>query len=557
MDPETIHRRRWSILGVLCLSLIMVVLGNSVLNVAIPTLGPALGASTSDLQWIVDAYALVFGGLLLTMGALGDRFGRRGALQLGLAIVGISSVAATFADSVLTLIIARAVMGLGAALVMPATLSILTHVFAPDERGKALGIWAAFAGIGGAIGPVVGGALLESFNWPSIFWLNVPVVVIAMVAGLFLIPTSRDPHQTRLDPVGSLLSIVALASLLFAIIEGPSKGWSSIEVITGFAVAAVTWPAFVFWELRTPHPMLPMRFFSSRGFSMGNLALGLSFFVMFAFFFVMTQYLQFLRGFSPLEAGIRTLPLAAGLILAAPRSDKLVRLIGTPRTVTVGIALVAAAFFGLSFVGMATPYWALALGFLGLGLGMGLAMAPSTTLIMDSIPSHKAGVGSAMNDTSREVGGAFGIAILGSIFNAVYKAKLSIPESLSFDAGRHPEDSIINAMMIGRNAGADGAVLVSSAQAAFLDAVQVAYLVGAAVALATAILVFLLMPRRADQAQSTGRMDSESGAAQASRNAPSRSPVAVSAPAPAAASRPPQPLDARTLAELHARIDAL
>ncbi len=543
MDSETIHRRRWSILSVLCLSLILVVLGNSVLNVAIPTLGPALNASTSDLQWIVDAYALVFGGLLLVMGALGDRFGRRGALQAGLAIVGISSVAATFADSVRTLIIFRALMGFGASLVMPATLSILTHVFPPEERGKALGIWAAFAGIGGAIGPVVGGALLESFNWPSIFWLNVPVVIIAMVAGFFLVPTSRDPNQTRLDPVGSILSIIALASLLFAIIEGPSKGWSSVEVIGGFILAAVSWPAFILWELRSKHPMLPMRFFASRGFSMGNLALGLSFFVMFAFFFIMTQYLQFLRGYSPLDAGIRTLPLAAGLILAAPRSDKLVRLVGTPRAVTIGILLVAVAFAGLSFVNMTTPYWALGLGFLGLGLGMGLAMAPSTTLIMDSIPAHKAGVGSAMNDTSREVGGAFGIAILGSIFNGVYKSKLSIPESLALGAERHPGDSIINALIIGRGAGADGAALVASAQAAFIDAVQVAYLTGAAVALGAALLVFFLMPRRAVR----------DAGADVLASAPPAVRLGIDATRAGASS----PLDERALADLHARIDAL
>ncbi len=497
MDAQTVHRRRWWILGVMCLSLILVVLGNSVLNVALPTLATELEATNTELQWIIDAYALVFGGLLLTMGALGDRFGRRGALLAGLAIVGVASVAATFAVTSTHLIVARAAMGIGAALVMPATLSIISHVFPPGERGKAMGIWAAFAGLGGAVGPVVGGALLESFPWAAIFWLNLPVVALAILGTIMVVPTSRDPHQHRLDLVGAGLSILALASLLYGIIEGPSKGWSSTEVMAAFALAAVSWPLFIIWELRAKHPMLPMQLFGRRGFTTGNAAISLAFFVMFAFFFGMTQYLQFVRDYSALQAGIRTLPLAAGLIMAAPRSDALVKRIGTPGTVTAGLLLVALSCLGLSFIGMTTPYWPMALGFLGLGLGMGFTMAPATTLIMDDVPGHKAGVGSAMNDTSREVGGAFGIAILGSIINETYQRNLVVPDGLAGGA-LDPTASLGNALALGKMMGSQA--LIDSARLAFVDGLTLAYMIGAAVALATAVIVRLWMPRRVKQA---------------------------------------------------------
>ncbi len=524
----------------MCLSLILVVLGNSVLNVALPTLATQLEASNTELQWVIDAYALVFGGLLLTMGAMGDRFGRRGALLIGLGIVLASSVVATFATTSVHLIAARAVMGIGAALVMPATLSIISHVFAPGERGKAMGIWAAFAGIGGAVGPVVGGALLEHFAWPAIFWLNVPVAALALIGVIALVPTSRDPHQHRLDLVGAALSIIALASALFGIIEGPAKGWLSMEVLAAFATAAVAWPLFIVWELRAKHPMLPMGLFRRPGFSTGNGAIALAFFVMFAFFFGMTQYLQFVRDYSALQAGIRTLPLAAGLILSAPRSDALVKRIGTPGTVTFGLGLVAASCLGLSFIGMATPYWPMAIGFLGLGLGMGFTMAPSTTLIMDDVPAHKAGVGSAMNDTSREVGGAFGIAILGSIINETYQRNVVVPEGLPMGA-LDPTASLGNALLLGRLTGSQA--LIDSARAAFVDGLSLAYLIGAVVALLTAIVVRIWMPRRAKAPIAEPRAPAQA--------APAR-PVPVVGPA----ARPGATLDDH-IAALHARLDAL
>lgn len=491
------HDLRWGALAVLCLSLLLVVLNNTVINVAIPTLARDLGATGSELQWIVDAYALVFGGLLLTMGALGDRYGRKGALQLGLLLVGAASVSALFATDASHLIVVRAIMGVGAALVMPATLSIIAHVFPREERGRAMGIWAGVAGLGGILGPVAGGWILERFSWSSIFLLNVPVVLAALAAGIFLVPRSRDAASTPLDPVGTVLSVAALSSLLFAIIEAPHGGLSSPEVLAAAAISAASWPAFIWWERRHASPMLPMSLFRSRAVTLGNLAIALAFFTMFALAFVMMQYLQLVRGYTAFEAGVRFLPVAAGLLLGAPNSDRLVRRFGTPRVVGTGLLLVALALSGLSLMETDTTYPNVAVGLFALGLGMGLTMAPSTTLIMDAIPGHKAGVGSALNDTSREVGGALGIAVLGSTLNGVYADHVKIPQMLPPALGDAARDSLGVALSVARQVGgAAGESLAQSARAAFVDALSTTLLSGAAVALLASILVFLRMPRR-------------------------------------------------------------
>lgn len=424
-SPETIHHRRWAILGVLCLSLVLVVINNSVLNVAIPTMVRALRAPFSQMQWIVDAYALVFGGLLLTAGTLGDRFGRKPALQIGLLVIGIFSGMSAFATQPEQLIATRALMGAGAAFVMPATLSILTNVFPPGERGKAIGIWAAFAGIGGAIGPIVGGWLLEHFWWGSIFFLNVPLIFAALVLGLFLVPNSKDPTHQALDPVGAVLSIVTLGSLLYAIIEGPQEGWTDPLILAGFAVFVLGATAFVWWELRADHPMLDVRLFRKPSMSVGVSSISMAFFALFGMFFLLTQYLQFVQGYSPLDAGVRTLPLAFGLILSSPNSDRFARRFGANKVVAAGLVLVTLGFVSLTLLQVDTSYPVIGFTLFVLGLGMGSAMAPSTGSIMNSLPLAKAGVGSAVNDTSREIGGAVGIAVLGSILNSGYRARVS------------------------------------------------------------------------------------------------------------------------------------
>ncbi|MFA5860141.1 MAG: DHA2 family efflux MFS transporter permease subunit [Candidatus Thermoplasmatota archaeon] len=497
LTPERIHKTRWWILLVLCLSLALVVLDNTVINVALPTLAQELGAGGTELQWIVDAYVLVFGGLLLTMGALGDRYGRRGALQAGLIIIAGSSVAVLFATEARHLLPVRAMMGVGAALVMPATLSILTQVFPKEERGRAMGIWAAVAGVGGIVGLVIGGWLLEHFSWQSVFTLNVPIAAVALVAGLFLLPRSRDERRSPLDPVGTVLSIVALTSLLFAIIEGPAVGWAAASVLVATVVALVAWPTFVWWERRTRFPMLPLGLFRDRGFAVGNLVIALAFLTIFAVFFAMTQYLQFVRGYSPFDAGIRFLPMIAGMASTATQSDRLARRIGTQRTVGAGLFLVTLALIGLSFVGIQTDYAFVALGLLLLGAGMGAAMAPSTTIIMDAVPPEKAGVGSAMNDTSREVGAALGVAILGSTLNAVYSRALDIAATLPTAVRDAASQGIATAFMAAHRLPAPtGDALRASASDAFVAALQVTYWAAAAVTFIGAIIALLTMPDR-------------------------------------------------------------
>jgi EmrB/QacA subfamily drug resistance transporter len=561
LDPATIYRRRWWTLSILCGSLVLIVMGNSVLNVALPTLVRELNASGSDLQWIVDAYALVFGGLLLTMGAVGDRFGRRGALQAGLGIVGLSSIGALFIDQATPLIVVRAIMGIGAALVMPATLSILSQVFPPEERGKAFGIWAAFAGLGGAIGPIVGGWLLENFNWASIFVLNIPVIVFGLVGAVFLVPPSRDENKTPLDPVGALLSILALGSILYGIIEGPDKGWSSPEVLAAFGLSALSWPAFVLWELRTPNPMLPMKYFKDRRFSSGNIALALTFYTMFAFFFVVTQYMQFVRGYGPLEAGLRMFPLAIGLMVSAPNSDKFARRFGVPATAAGGLLLVAVALGMLSTLDTDTAYPLMAAAFFLTGVGMGTAMAPSTTLIMDAVPRAKAGVGSAMNDTSREVGGALGIAALGSILNSVYAGSIQVPAGMPAAAAEAAKDSIGSAFYVAaKMPGAAGEQLMEAARLAFVDGLFAALVSGTVLTVLTAAFVWFAMPQRTTSMSPAspvpvGPVASTPVSVPQARAAP----AAPRLVAPVMAARPSPPLDSVTqrLRDLDERLRAL
>ena len=428
---DEVYERRWAILAVMSLSLVIVILNNVTLNVALPELSKELNADNTDLQWMVDAYALIFGGTLLVMGAIGDRFGRKPALQLGLIMVAITSGAtAMYASTSEHVILARAVMALAAALVMPATLSVVVVVFPSEERGKAVGIWAAMAGAGAPIGLIVGGWSVENYGWEMVFWINVPVIVLALILGFFLVPNSRDSQKRPLDLFGSLLSIGALLSILYAIIEAPNVGWTSIETLGIGALGVLLTLAFIKWERTTEHPMLPISLFGKMGFTMGLVAISLAFFVMFSFMFTQMLHFQLVRGHTALAAAIRFIPLPLGLMPAAANSDKLVAKFGNNNVVALGLTLVCAGMLLFTTVEVGTEYLRIALTFFILGLGMGLTMAPSTTLVMDSIPEDKAGVGSATNDASREVGGALGIAIGGSVLNQIYQDKLVIPEGM-------------------------------------------------------------------------------------------------------------------------------
>ena len=423
--PE-VHERRWFLLGVLCLSLVMIVMAVSSLNVALPTLQSELDTSATMLQWIVDAYALVFAGLLLTAGALGDRFGRKGALLVGLAVFGAGALVSGLATDATLVVVGRAVQGAGAALVMPATLSLITAVFPPEERQRAIAIWVGFAGAGGALGPIVSGALLERFWWGSAFLVNIPVVALTALAVAIYSPRSRDDEATPLDPRGALLSFVGLAALLFGIIEGPERGWTSGIVLGTFAVAAAFLVGFIRWERVAPHPMLPLSYFSDRRFSVGSAVVTTSFFVMFGFFFLFSLYLQFARGYSPLDAGLATLPFAVTIVLVSPRSATLAERMGGGRTIASGFVLVAVGMLVMSFIAVDTPYLVLVGAMVLLSAGMAVVAAPATGGIMSAVPLSKAGVGSAVNDTTRELGGALGIAVFGSLVNSAYRANVDL-----------------------------------------------------------------------------------------------------------------------------------
>jgi MFS transporter, DHA2 family, multidrug resistance protein len=501
-EQADIRQRRWFVLGVMCLSLVMVVIAVSSLNVALPTLQQDLGASASQLQWIVDSYALVFAGVLLTAGAIGDRFGRKGALLAGLGLFGLGSLIAGLADSASMVIAGRGVMGVGAAFVMPATLSMITAVFPPHERRRAIAVWAGFAGAGGAFGPIVSGALLEGFWWGSTILVNLPVIALVAAAVAYFAPRSRDDEATPLDPVGAVLSLVGLSALLFGIIEGPERGWSSSLVMGSFAVALVVLGAFLAWERRAEHPMLPLAFFRDRRFSVGSAVITTAFFAMFGFFFLFSQYLQFGRGYSALLTGVATLPFALTMILVAPRSAALAERVGGGPTVVAGFLLMASGFGVLTFVSASTEYVVLAVALVLMAAGMSITAAPSTGNIMSAVPMNKAGVGSAVNDTTRELGGALGIAVLGSVVSAAYRGSVDLAGvTLSPEAATAAGESVGAANGVaGQVGGESGQLLISRASHAFTDAFNVTSAVSVAIAVAAAAAVAFTFSRRKERA---------------------------------------------------------
>jgi EmrB/QacA subfamily drug resistance transporter len=496
MDAETIYRRRWITLVVLSLSLVIIGLDNTVLNVALPTLVRDLNATGSELQWMVDAYVLVFAGLLLTAGALGDRFGRKLALTAGLFIFGGMSLIAAYVGSANALIAARSIMGVGGALIMPSTLSIITNIFSGTERGRAIAAWAAVAGLGIIIGPVLGGWLLEHFWWGSIFLTNVLIAAVAIIAGFFLVPESKDPDATPLDPVGAILSIAHLGTLVYAIIEAPKRGWTHGFVLGTFGVAVLLLVALLWWETHVEHPMLRLEFFENPRFTAASGAITLVFFAMFGTMFLMTQYLQFVLGYTPLEAGFRVMPVAT-MMIAAPLSARFNERFGTKRVVASGLAIVAVSLGVMALIQVDSGYGHLALALALLGAGMGTAMAPATDSIMGSLPLAKAGIGSAMNDTTRQVGGALGVAILGSVLASTYSTSIAPALSrLPAQAAAIAGDSIGEAAQVASRMGDSGAALFRSASVAFVDGMHSAIWVGAGIALLGAILALAFLPAR-------------------------------------------------------------
>jgi EmrB/QacA subfamily drug resistance transporter len=519
---EKVHGRRWWILGVLCLSLLIIVVDNSILNVALPTLArPAseggLDATTSQLQWMVDAYTLVFAGLLLTAGSLGDRFGRRGALQVGLAVFGLGSLLSAMASSPGQLIASRALMGIGGAFIMPGTLSLITTVFEGRERGRAIAIWAGVAGLAVAIGPVTGGFLLEHFYWGSVFLVNLPIVGFALAAGVLIMPTSKDPTAPKLDLVGAGLSIAGLVALVYAFIEAPSKGWSDSTILGAMGGAAVLLVAFFLWERRSSHPMLDLNFFRNPRFTTASASISVLFFTLFGVIFLLTQYFQFVLGYSPLEAGVRLLPMALTILIVAPLSARIVERVGTKVVVATGLFLVAVSVGSFVQFEVTTGYENIFWRLMVFAIGMGLTMAPSTESIMGSLPPAKAGVGSAVNDTTRQVGGALGVAIIGSVLASTYGTKVGDAVSgqpLPGGVANEVENSLGFALeTASRLGGPAGETLANTARTAFVDGMHQGFLVAAAAALVGAIVALVWLPARARRA--TEELEAEYEAEQA------------------------------------------
>ena len=492
------HRLRWWTLAVVSVTLVLETIDEMILNVALPTLQQELGASASGLQWIVNSYILVFGGLLLIMGALGDRFGRARMLQAGLVVFGVASLAAAYVDTTGQLIAARAVMGVGAAMMMPATLSIIVDVFKGKERAKAISIWAALAGIGLFLGPVLGGLLLANFYWGSVFLVNVPIAGLALVATMFLVPDSRDPEAKPLDIPGAILSAGAIAALIYAIIEGPAQGWTSPQILASVVAAVLLGIGFAIRETRTRYPLLDFAFFRRARFSTGAAAISVAFFAIAAMIFGLTQYLQFVQGYTPMEAGIRFLPASLGLMVGAIGSEMLALRYGTTKVVSGGMLLLAATMPLMLLWEVDTPYWAVGVVIALVGFAAAIIFAPSTEAVMGSVPEEKAGIGSAINDLTRLIATALGIAVIGSAMNSIYSSRVAAAvTALPAEVAAAAKDSVGAALQIAASLpGESGAALSAAAAEAFTDAFGLAILIGAAVTLLGALVVARTMPAR-------------------------------------------------------------
>jgi EmrB/QacA subfamily drug resistance transporter len=490
------YARRWKTLGVLSLSLVILGIDTSILNVALPTLQDEFHASASGLQWMVDSYLLVFAGLLLVFGTLGDRFGRKLALQAGVSIFGLASLAAPLASTGGQVIAVRAAMGIGAALIMPATLSIIANVFTGEERGKAIGIWAALAAVGIGLGPLAGGLLLEWFDWWSVFMVNVPFAVAALLLGIRYVPESRDPRPGSFDLLGAGLSTAGFSILVYAIIEAPNKGWTSGLVLGSLAASIGLLGAFVAWERRIAEPMLDLGFFRSARFSVGTAAISGAFFALLGGIFALTQYLQFAHGYSAIEAGAIMTPMALGLMLGAGSSSKAVLRLGTSRVVAAGL-------FGIALMLALTTLWdpstnalVLVAWFFVLTLAMGWVMAPATDAVIGAVPAAKSGVASATNTVARMVSGALGVAIIGSLINSVYSNKVdgslgSLPPELQ----GHAEDSVGAASAIAAQLPPQPASdLLATTGDAFTEAMGIGLALGAVIVAVTAVLVLRFLP---------------------------------------------------------------
>jgi EmrB/QacA subfamily drug resistance transporter len=497
LSAEKAYERRWWTLAVVCMSLVVIVIDNSILNIALPTIVRELGASGSDLEWILDAYVIVFASLLLIAGALGDKYGRKGALTVGLVLFASFSGLAAFATSPDMLIAARALMGVGAAFIFPTTLSILTNTFEGRERAKAIGVWAGVSGVGVALGPLLGGILVERFDWGAVFFVNIPICAAALVLGFFFIPTSRDPDNRPLDPIGALLSFLTLVALLYAIIRIGELSRVTTDIAVSFVLGVCLLVLFAWWETHTDNPMIDVRVFRNPRFSAASAVLTLTSFALYGSLYLLTQYFQFVLGYSPVEAGLLAMPVAIGMMVMSPNAPRLVFRWGTKRVVVAGslviagsMALYASNTIMSSFVGGCFVR-------LLFGIGLGLTSAPATESIMGSLPRSRAGVGSAINDTTRQTGGALGIAIIGSLFLASYHHFADKTKGLSAASSAALHDSLGRALDLARTLPArQASVLASLSREAFIEAMRITYPIAAAFLVFAAFVAWKWLPAR-------------------------------------------------------------
>src|SRR6516225_4170244 len=513
MDSQAIYRRRWVILSVLIVGLLAIVIDNTVLNVALKTIAEphgGLGASQSQLEWSINSYTLVFAGLLFTFGVIGDKVGRKRMLMIGLVLFGIASLLSAYSRTPEQLIFARAAMGLGGAAVMPQTLSIISNVFEPAERPRAIGLWAMAVGIGVATGPVLGGVLLNHFWWGSVFLINVPVTVVGAIAAAILVPESRNRAAGRIDYAGVLLSIIGLVLLIYGIVQGGTSSWLRPDVLGPIAGGLAVLAIFAWYETRIAHPSLDVRLFRDRRLSASVGAIALAFFGMGGVIFFTSFYLQNVRGYTPLAAGLLTVPFAVGQLLASPRSAGLVRRYGAKAPITVAMLVMAAVIACYAILGTATPIWLLGVMFAIQGAAIGVVMPAATAAVMDVLPRERAGAGSALTNTSRQVAVALSVAVLGSILAEFYRKSLSPSLAGLPAAARGTASSSITATQaVAQQLGSAGRSLIEPGNAAFVSSMHITTLIAALLALAGGFVVLRWMPGQprpaAESAQATDR----------------------------------------------------
>ena len=494
--------RKPVILISLLLAAFVINVDTTIVNVALPTLVRDLHASNSQLQWVVDAFNLLFAGSVLAMGSLSDRFGRKGILLAGLAVFGLASLAGGLTGSPGALIAARAVMGVGAAMVFPSTLSLLTNVFAERrERALAIGLWGAITGVAIALGPIVGGWLLQLFDWRAIFFAMTPVAAAAglLVAGN--VPTSRDPSVRKLDGIGFALSTATVSLLVYTIIEAPRHGWGSTRTLAAFALTAGLAAAFVTWERRTEQPMLDLSLFRNPRFTAASASVAISFFALSGFIFLVTQYFQFLKGYGPLSTGVRLLPVASCVAISSILGARVAVRVGTKLIVASGLFLMAAFYVWVATATATTGYGTIAAQMVVLGTGMGLTSAPATEAIMGVVPRAKAGVGSAINDATRLLGGTLGVAVIGSVYASLYASRLAsaLPIGLPGAVARTAHESVGAALTVADQLAHAGhpalaAAIHDAASSAFFHGLHAADLVAAGAAAVGAVMALLLLP---------------------------------------------------------------